>query len=221
MPRFSIFTDAERFRNCLKAVEAQLKDGVPAEKITAKLNAQFQEKEVERLLGHVIELAKGSIISPLQKWFRISSLVLFFSLLVNSIALAVLVWMDAELETNALPPNLSASGALLRSLVGLVLSVPIVVNAFKESYLSFMISFMVSLYFIATLGDIFVIFAYQSIFFYPPYLALFSIWFIMFKLNIRKKRQNYLYAKQEIEKMNFDLSLLNKNSKVQDFTRKT
>lgn len=210
MYRKSIYEEKEKLKNSLVAIEDQLKLRTPVTEIPNMLKSDFQEKEIDYLIKNIGYLSNISDGYPLQKWLKTSSVLFFLLLLANTIILFSVVSLGVQSGMDFSEIDTDFSLSFFFSFIGIFLFIPVIVNSFKESYFWFSSSFLALAVFVMIISEIFVIFSYKSIFFYLPYMFFITIFYIVYKIYFKEKRQHQLYLQRKIEKTGFDLSTINK-----------
>jgi hypothetical protein len=208
MYRKSIYENKDTFKSSLYAIEELLSADIPVTNISEKLSSRFQEKEIDGLLTSVKKIFEVNPKPPQHKWLKISSIIFFLLMLGNTILLFGVVSLGIQAGTDFSKLNTDFSLSLFFSFFGVLFTVPLVINSFKETYFWYTSSSYAMIAILLIINETFVIFTYKSIFFYLPYIFFIMIGYIYYKIYIKGQRQHYLYLKRKIEKSGFDLSKL-------------
>ena len=87
MYRKSIFSDTQKFKNALASIEELLRKGVKADAIPEEIKSEFQEREIKSVLNGLSNMHLLRKKVPLHKWIKVTSILFFLLLLINTIVL--------------------------------------------------------------------------------------------------------------------------------------
>ncbi len=208
MYRKSLYADKAKFTAALKAVESQIVSGRTLEEIPASLSADFQEREITRLLGSIASLKQLNKKSKVHLFLQITLAIFILIVLMNTAFLYMAISGGNENNLDLSQNGMSQTTLFLLSISTLLIYTFILFTTFRESYKGLILSQIGLILTMPLIMDIFVIFEETFLLYLLPSLLYIVILSAQTFLIAKQKRFELLYLKEQLLKQGIDIERL-------------
>ncbi len=208
MYRKSLYADKAKFAAALKAVESQIVSGSTLEEIPAKLSADFQEREITRLLDSIARLGQLNKKSKVHLLMQITLAIFILIVLMNTALLYMAISGGNENNLDLSQDGMSQTTLFLLSFSTLLIYSFILFTTFRESYKGIILSQIGLILTMPFIMDLFVIFGETSLLYLLPSILYIVILSAQTFLIAKQKRFELLYLKEQLLKQGIDIDKL-------------
>jgi len=202
MYRKPINETKERFRIALKKVTDLIVNGTDPSDIHNYLKTEYQEKEIIGLIENLRRLKNFKKVDTISVIYRILTILYFILLVVNLYIMTFLFNLQQELTS--VETKIDFASPASGSLVGALIFIFVIFNAFKETALGDIFVMLLVSIFSSFAFDIFILFKESSIYHWIPIIIYLAIFVLSFRA-IKGKRIELLTFSKQIKKSGLNL----------------
>lgn len=205
MYRKPINETKERFRIALEEVSDLIVNGTDPSEIPNFLKTEYQEKEIIGLIENFRRLKDFKKVDKISVIYRIIT-ILYFILLIANLYIMIFLF-NLQQELTSLETKVDFAGPAFGSLVGALIFIFVIFNAFKETALGDIFIMLLVSIFSSSALDIFILFKESSIYYWIPIIIYLAIFVLSYR-PLRGKRIQLLMFSKQIKKSSLNLEAI-------------